>query len=170
MWPLGNNKSKTITALTNQTIGGQSLIYRTFREVLSCEEASIRLLEITYFSATVTTSAFLMLGKDNDKEEILDGFSRRVIEKSIPSSQEAISSNVAISEYQRRYQEYYSLLEGIFIPQPSTPSNPTITLLLHLFECVTGSGGKGQMLKLAGAAPIINNYVNDHLDFIKQIK
>jgi len=48
-------------ALTNQTIGGQSILYRLFREAIGCEDSTIRRLEITYFAAAVMTYVYLRL-------------------------------------------------------------------------------------------------------------
>ena len=48
-------KPDVADALTNATIGGQSFLYRLFREDIGCEDSTIRRLELTYFAAAVTT-------------------------------------------------------------------------------------------------------------------
>ena len=63
-------KNELVGALTNQVIGGQSVIYRLFREALGCQDRAIRRLELTYFSCGVMTSFYLRLGKEADREEL----------------------------------------------------------------------------------------------------
>lgn len=103
-------------ALTNQTIGGQSVLYRLFRETIGCEDSAIRRIELTYFAATVMSFVYLRLGKQPNREEILDVFTRNILTKSIPSSGENISFNEAVKEYQDRFTEYNSMLPLIFSP------------------------------------------------------
>lgn len=43
------NEPDVAEALTNQTIGGQSVLYRLFREAIGCEDSTIRRLELTYW-------------------------------------------------------------------------------------------------------------------------
>jgi hypothetical protein len=65
-------KPDIVEALINQTIGGQSVMYRLFREALGCEDSKIRRLELTYFASAVMTAVYLRLGKEPNREQILD--------------------------------------------------------------------------------------------------
>ena len=60
---------KHVEALTNQTIGGQSVLYRLFRQGLGVDDSHIRKLELTYFAASVTTFVYLHLSNDPNKEK-----------------------------------------------------------------------------------------------------
>ena len=155
-------------ALTNQTIGGQSVIYRLFRETLAGEDSAIRRLELTYFASSVTSFTYLSFGKQPNREEILDDFAQRILKKSIPSSGEQLPFAAVVTEYQRRHAEYGQLLALLFDPQPSTSGNPATTLLLHAFECVTGASARTHMLQITVASRAIPQFVADHVDFVKK--
>ena len=157
-----------IGALTNQVIGGQSVIYRLFRQTLSCEDSSIRKLELTYFAASVMTFVYLSLSKRNDNDQVLDSFTRNVLQRSIPSSEEQISFADAVKLYQQRYSEYRDLLGLLLDPSKSTSGNPATTLLMHVFECVTRSPARGHMIQIAAASESIQQYVADHIDFVRE--
>jgi hypothetical protein len=161
-------KSDPVGALTNQVIGGQSVMYRLFRQALSCEDSSIRKLELTYFAASVMTFVYLPLSKRNDNEQVLDAFTRNIIQQSIPSSKEQITFAESVKEYQLRYQEYGGLLSLLLNPSKSSSDNPAITLLMHVFERVTGSPARGHMVRIAAASGLIQQYVADHVDFVKK--
>lgn len=160
------NKQSEATALTNLTIGGQSVIYELFREKLECADSTIRKLELTYFSASITTAVYLRLGKHPDREKILDEFAKSILNGSIISAQEQISFGSAVGEYQRRYAEYDRLLALVINRESSSTGNPAATLLLHLFECATGKSAREHMLKIVALAPLIEGYVSDHIEIV----
>ena len=93
-------KPDIVEALINQTIGGQSVMYRLFREALGCEDFKIRRLELTYFASAVMTAVYLRLGKEPNREQILDRVTRNILEKSVPQCGEQISFGAAAREYQ----------------------------------------------------------------------
>ena len=155
-------------ALTNQTIGGQSVLYRIFRETLGCDTSGIRRLELTYFAATITTYVYLRYGKQPNREGILDEFSIQILRSCIPSSGEKITFDESLNEYQQRYVEYSALLELIFKPKESSSGNPAATLLMHLFELVTQSSPLNHMLQISMASSLIHVYVLDQIDFVKK--
>jgi hypothetical protein len=72
-----------------------------------------------------------------------------------------------VRQYQRRYAEYDRLLLLLIDKSKSSTGNPDITLLLHLFECVTGGSARTHMLKIAVVAPLIEGYVRDHIEFVQ---
>ena len=155
-------------ALTNQTIGGQSVLYRLFREAIGCEDSAIRRLELTYFAAAVMTYVYLRFGTQSNRDEILDRFTRNILTKSIPSSKEAISFSEVVKEYQGRYAEYNSMLPLLFSPSESSSGNPATTLLMHAFECITKSSARGHMIHIVAASGLIQEFVIDHIDFVKE--
>lgn len=165
---LKRKKPDPVGALTNQVTGGQSVMYRLFRQALSCEDSSIRKLELTYFAASVMTFVYLPLSKREDTERVLDAFTRNVLQQSIPSSKEQITFAEAVKEYQQRYSEYGGLLSLLFNPSKSSSGNPAATLLMHVFECVTRSSARDHMIQIAAASGLIQQYVADHIDFVKE--
>ncbi|MEQ9606084.1 MAG: hypothetical protein RLN99_00290 [Kiloniellaceae bacterium] len=165
----GSKKPDPVDALLRQTLGGQSVLYRLFREALGCDDAGIRRLELTYFAATVMTVAYLRLGKPPGH---LDDYTKRLLERCIPSSGEQIGLRVAAQQYQQRYAEYSALLTPVFqnfadVQTDDKAGHPAITLLLHVFECVTGTSAQGRMLDIAQTAPLIVEFVADHIDFVE---
>jgi hypothetical protein len=155
------------TALTNLTIGGQSVLYELFRKQLDCTDQTIRKLELTYFAASITATIYLRLGKQPNREQILDVFAKDILKGSITASHEQISFGFAVAEYQRRYAEYDRLLALIINRESSSTGNPAATLLLHLFECVTGKSAREHMLKIVALAPLIEDYISDHIEFVR---
>ncbi len=155
-------------ALTNQTIGGQSVLYRLFREAIRCEDSSIHRLELTYFAATVTTFVYLRFGKQPNREKILDAFTRNILTKSISSSKENITFGEAVKGYQKRFAEYNTMLPMVFSPNESSSGNPAATLLMHAFECITHLSARGHMVHIVAASGLINVFILDHIDFVKQ--
>ena len=85
------NKQSEAIALTNLTIGGQSVLYELFRKQLDCAGQTIRKLELTYFAASITTAIYLRLGKQPNREQILDAFAKDILKGSITASQDQIS-------------------------------------------------------------------------------
>jgi len=154
-------------ALTNQTIGGQSVLYRLFREI-GCEDSTIHRLELTYFAATVTTFVYLRFGKQLNREEILDDFTRNILTRSIPSSRENISFNEAVKKYQGRFAEYNTMLPLLFSPSQSSSGNPAATLLMHAFECITQSSARRHMVQIIAASGLLQEFALDHIDFVKE--
>lgn len=155
-------------ALTNQTIGAQSVLYRLFREAISCEDSTIRRLELTYFAASVMTYVYLRFGKQPKRDEILDLFTRNILTKSIPSSKEKISFTEAVKEYQDRYAEYSNILNFLWSPKESSSENPAATLLMHAVECTTQSSARAHMIHIIAASGLIQEFVLDHIDFVKE--
>lgn len=158
-------KPKHAEALTKQTIGGQSVLYRLFRQGLDVDDSHIRKLELTYFAASVTTFVYLRLSDNPDQEHELDVFTKSVLERSIASAGEQVALASAIAQYQHRFAEYTALIQPTF-SQGDQPS-PEVTLLLHVFESVTGSAARGHMIQISAAAELITQYIADHADFIK---
>lgn len=143
-------------------------MYRLFREGLRCDDSNIRRLELTYFAAAVTTFVYLRIGKHPNREQFLDSFTRSILEKSIPSSREQMAFSAVVEEYQQRYAEYDGLLALLINPSQSSSGNPATTLLMHVFECVTCSTARGHMIQIATASGLVQQFVLDHIDFVKQ--
>ena len=143
-------------------------MYRLFREALGCEDSKICRLELTYFASAVMTAVYLRLGKEPNREQILDRVTRNILEKSVPQCGEQISFGAAAREYQIRYAEYDSLLSLLFNRKESSTGAPGITLLLHVFECVTQSSAREHMIEIAAASMLVQELVFDHVDFVKK--
>jgi hypothetical protein len=166
MFGLGKSKNlKVIESLKNQGIGGQSVMYKLFIKALNVPDEKIRKIELTYFSLSVLTYVFLRTYDGTEKERVIDEASISIINASIPNCGEVISKNQAITEYQRRYQEYDVLLRPLFSNKDVDPST---TLLMHFYEQVVQGSAKGAMIKIAAASSLVHQYVVDNIDFVKQ--
>lgn len=154
-------------ALSNQTIGGQSVLYRLFLEALDCNNLNIRKLEITYFAASIMTFSYLRFGKQPNRNEILDQYTHKFLTKCIASLKEDLSFDEVVKEYQSRFSEYSSMLPLLLAPEKSATKNPSATLLLHAFECVTQSSARDKMPQIVAASGFIDEFLLDHIDFIK---
>jgi len=161
-------KAAPVEALTNQVIGAQSVMYRLFRENFDCADSDIRRLELTYFATAVTSFVYLRFGKQSNREQILDEVTQRILEKSLPSSGEEISLDNVVKEYQERYSEYVNLLTLLFEPNDSDSGNPETTLLMHVFECVTRSSARGNMIQISAKSGLVQQLILDHIDFVKK--
>jgi hypothetical protein len=155
-------------ALTKLTIGGQSDLYELFRKKLDCADQTIRKLELTYFAASVTAVIYLRLGKQPNREQILDVFAKYILKGSITASQEPISFGSAVAEYQRRYVEYDRLLGPVIVPESGSTDNPAEALALHLFECVTGKTPRGEYMKIIYLYPYLMYYVLDVIEYVRE--
>ena len=111
---------------------------------------------------------YLRLGKQSNRDEILDDFTRSILLKSIPSSRENISFNEAVSQYQRRFAEYNSMMNLLFNPGDSSSGNPAATLLMHAFECITNSSARSHMIQIVAASGLVQQFIVDNIDFVKE--
>jgi hypothetical protein len=161
------NRQLEAMALTKLTIGSQSVLYALFREQLDCADQTIRKLELTYFAASITTAIYLRLGKQPEREKILDEFAKSILTGSITAAGEQISFGSAVAEYQKRYAEYDPLLTLVINRESSSTGNPAATLLLHLFECVTRKSAREHILKIVTLTPLIEGYISDHIEFVR---
>ncbi|MFC1885458.1 hypothetical protein ACFLZM_00150 [Thermodesulfobacteriota bacterium] len=159
-----SKKNKASEALKNQGIGGQSVMYSLFTKALKVPSGRVRKIELTYFSLSVLSYVFLRFYHGSNKEQILDEAALSIIEASIPTCGEKISINQAVTEYQQRYKEYDALLRPLF---SKTDVNPNITLLMCFYERVIKDSARGAMIQIAAASSLINQYVVDNIDFVK---
>lgn len=153
--------------LSNQTIGGQSVLYRLFKEALKEDESDIGRIELTYFALSTTGYFYLRLSNSKDKEDILDKVSLAVLQKSLIHSTKNISIKEAIQEYQKRYREYDKLIQLVF-EKDNIDSHACTTLLMHVYECVMGKSAQDRMIEITLASSLIGQYLIDHVEFIKQ--
>lgn len=163
-------KSKPIDVaklLTEQTISGQSFLYRLFQEALDCKKTDIRRIELTYLAATITTYVYLRFGKQKNREDILDAYTLKVFAESIPACGENTNFANIIEEYQGRYAEYWNLLQLVFDPTESSSGNPAATLVMHAYTCITRSSPKNRMIEIVLAAGPIQEFLLDEIQFVK---
>ena len=157
----------TIELLSNQVIGGQSVLFKIFKEVIEEREDNIKKTELTYFALSTLGYFYLRLAKTDKKEELLDQVSLIVLQKSISYSKENISIKEAIKEYQKRYKEYDKLIQLVF-EKETINSHACTSLLMHVYECVTQKSVEDKMIKITASSPLIAQYLVDHIEFIKQ--
>ena len=168
MFGFGKKKrSNTVESLTNQCIGGQSVLYRYFVEALKVHQNEIRKIELTYFSLAALTYVFLRMAKLENKENIIDESCMAVFEKSLPNCGEALRKDQLISEYQNRYKEYDALLRHFFKKPGEVNSEACTSLLMHFYEKTMDKSAKDSMIQILMATPLIEQYILDNIDFIK---
>lgn len=153
--------------LSNQAIGGQSILLKIFKEVLGEKENNIKKTELTYFALSTLGYFYLRLVKTDKKEDMLDQVSLIVLQKSISYSKENISIKEAIREYQKRYEEYDKLIQLVF-EKEAINSHACTTLLMYVYECATQKSAKDKMIKITVSSSLIAQYLVDHVEFIKQ--
>ena len=158
-----------VPELTNQAIGGQSVLYKVFRQALSCLDTDLRRLEITYFSLSVLGFALLLVRTDEDKEDLLDDLSLAVLKRSLPSANESISMANAIAEYQNRFLEYNQMLGTLLESKSAERPNPYVTILMHAYQSVTGRSARGQMIKISASAAIMEQFIMDQISFVQSL-
>ncbi len=164
---LKSKDSDIIEALTNQTIGGQAYLAKVFKDCFGLEPSKLRRLELYYFATSVMTYVYLRTGKQSNREEILDKYTRKVLEKGLFATNEDIRFSAVIKEYQDRYHDYSSFINMIFNSK-SGDENFACTLLTHAFEYITQSSASDDMIHILAATGIVHEYILDHLDFVKE--
>ena len=152
--------------LSNQAIGGQSILFRIFKKVIKEDENNINKIELTFFALSTLSYFYLHLVKSDDKEDILDQISLIVLQKSIPYSKENISTKSTIQEYQKRFTEYDKLIQLAF-NKKTIDSHACTTLLMHVYECTTEKPAKDKMIEITSASSLVAQYLLDHIDFIE---
>lgn len=162
-------KNETLGLLSNQTIGGQSVLSRLFKEALKEDAKEISKIELTYFALSTTGYFYLRLNNSENKEDIFDEVSLNVLQKSLPYSSKVISIEEAIREFQKRYSEYDELIQLVF-KKDNIDSHACTTLLMHIYACVMGKSEREKMIEITLASPLIGQYLVDHVDFIKKMK
>ena len=153
--------------LVNQAIGGQSVMYRFFREQLRCEDGSILKIELTFFAMSVLTVAYLAVSRDARKEETLDEFSQQMLKRAIKATQSTETFSAVTAKYQNRFGEYQSILMALLNPAASKGANPSVTLLMHAYEKITNSSAATQMIQIMAGAATAKQFVADNLDFVR---
>lgn len=171
MFNLFKNKKEDDQQLINQVVGGQSVLFRIFREIFEEDPEEVKKMELTYFALSVFTYTYLRLSSlaEEEKEKTADRVADAVLRKSIPHADKEISMGNAISEYQNRYREYNSLINGIF-KDGEIDGHSCITLTMHFYESVMAKSAKDKMIIIAEASSIVAQYVVDHIEFIKEKK
>lgn len=163
----GRNDKDPVKACTNQTIGGQSYLFRLFKEAFNCTESEIDKIELTYFAVTVMSVTYLAKGVGAEKEKTVDEFSMLVLEKSLPNSNKPISLQQAVQQLQIRYQEYAALITPVLVGKKPEKSDPSTTLMMHFYECVMNSSTQSKMIDIAAQSGLMTQYIANHFDFIE---
>ena len=153
-----------VAALINQTIKGQSFLYRLFTSKGKCDPSEIRRLELTYLAASITTVVYLRVAKEAQKEITLDAFTLAILDESIPYCDEQISLHTAIANYQQRFAEYSRLLKEVFNIDGRISFYSVETLLAYGFYCAVGRPGGGLFIEIASKE--MAQYVRDQIDFV----
>ncbi|PIY80282.1 MAG: hypothetical protein COY80_03660 [Candidatus Pacebacteria bacterium CG_4_10_14_0_8_um_filter_42_14] len=159
--------SDILELLSNQAIGGQSVLFQLFKEALKEDEKDIGRIELTYFALSTLGYFYLRMSDSKDKEGVFDKVSHNVLQKNLPHSAKDISIKQAIQEYQKRYSEYDKLIQLVF-EKDNIDTHACTTLLMHTYECVMSKSAKDKMIEITFASSLIGQYLVDHVDFVKQ--
>lgn len=160
-----------IEKLVNQAYGAQSVLLRIFAETFELQHQKIQLIEITYFILALQTFVFLRTGKggDSEKEVIADSMAETVLTKSMKSANVQEPLNMIVAAYQRRFAEYNALIQPVFTDR-GIDSDKCITLMLHIYECVTVQSARGAMIKITIATALLQGLIVDTIEFTKACK
>ena len=155
--------------LSDQVLGGQSVLFRFFREDLDTPENSIQKLELTYLAMSVLTRAYLTFAHDPEASNTLDSFSSGLLRNMHTATKAPSSFEQTVADYQARYREYQALLSPVLRAPAASKLDPTTTLLLHAFEKVTRTSANGSMLKLMVGTSFMNQFIADNVDFVRNV-
>ena len=171
MFDFLKNKKRKDQELVNQVVGGQSVLFRMFREVFDENQNEVKKMELTYFALSVFTYTFLRLSAlaEKEKEAAVDRISETVLQGSIPHAGIGISMEEAVGGYQKRYSEYNSLINNIY-QKDGVSGEVCTTLTMHLYESVMGKSAKDKMVQVAAASSLVAQYIVDHVEWIKEKK
>ena len=171
MFDFLKNKKHKEQELVNQVVGGQSVLFRMFREVFDENPDDVKKTELTYFALSVFAYTFLRLSvlTEKEKEAIVDRVSETVFRGSIPHAGTDITMEKAVNEYQKRYNEYNLLINNIY-QKDGISTEACTTLTMHLYESVMGKSAKDKMIQVAAASSLVAQYIVDHIEWIKEKK
>jgi len=171
MFNFFKNKKQSEQDLINQVVGGQSILFRIFREIFKENPEEVQKIELTYFALSVFTYTFLRLSSHTEEEKgiITNRVADAVLWKSIPHADKKISMDDAINGYQRRYREYNSLINGI-LKEDGIDGESCTTLTMHVYESVMGKSAQTKMIEITAASSLMAQYIFDHIEFIKEKK
>ena len=156
------------TRLVNQAIGGQSVMYRFFREGLACEESSIRKIELSYFAMSVLSIAYLAVSRDLRRTETLDAFTQQMLRRAMKANASTEPYEAIVAKYQARFGEYQALLHALLDPKTPKTADAAVTLLMHAYEQVTASSAAPHMIHIMAGGKIALQFVTDNLDFVRR--
>lgn len=171
MFDFLKNKKHKDQDLVNQVVGGQSVLFKVFREVFDENPDDVKKTELTYFALSVFAYTFLRLSApaEKEKEAAVDRVSETVLKGSIPHAGINIGMEEAVNEYHKRYSEYNSLINNIY-QEDGVSGEACITLTMHLYESVMGKSAKDKMIQVAAASSLVAQYIVDHVEWIKEKK
>lgn len=156
------------TRLVNQAIGGQSVMYRFFREGLGCVDSSIRKLELSYFAMSVLSVSYLAVSRDPRRTETLNAFTKQMLQRALKATASTESYETVEGTYQGRFGEYQALLRAILDPHTPKSADPAVTLLMHAYEQITASSAEPKMTLIMVGGKTTRQFVADNLDFVRR--
>lgn len=164
---------KHLELLTNQTIGGQSVLYKVFKDIFEKGDDEIDKMELTYFSLTAMGFFYIRLSNYEQKEGVFDLLCTKVIEKSSGVSASSDHMDRLFEAFQSRYAGYSKTISLIFENAQKGDKSEFNTLVedltIDLYEAVTGEKmAQAPYLILMSISPIILQFVFDDLDLVKK--
>jgi len=167
MSDMSSEELKAIKILSDQAIGAQSILYRTFQEKLNADKNKINKIELTYFSLSIIYLALLRYRCDLDKAKISSSVFLLVLEESIKLSRPPISIEDAWSVLIKRIKEYEVMMRDIGKSDENRPPGGIeTTIMLHLFELSVRHLGTPPMLSIVGVSFLVEGILLDTIDLL----
>ena len=155
----------TTTLLVRQAVGGQSVLYRLFRDALGVPEPRIDKLELTYFTASVLTFTYLLVRKPPNPAAAINSFTEQFLRLAADHNQQTFEE--VAREYQHRYRDYLALIPEV-LRRENAGTNVHAEALLHqLYESVAGESARGLMLATVTGTRLVAQFVVDSVDFMR---
>jgi len=160
-------REEVIELLVNQTIGGQSMLFEIFTKILNVPQDKIQKKELTYFALSVLSYLYLRIANSENREDVLEMVTSIIFQRILPDCDVEIFLET-FEEYEYRYNdEYEKFIPRILDKDGVIDSGFCTTLLMQIYEHVTGESAEKNMIKISVASPLLGQYVVDNIDFIK---
>ncbi len=153
------------TLLVRQAVGGQSVLFRLFRDALSVAESRIDKLELTYFTASVMTFTYLLVRKPVNPAAAINPFTEQFLRLAADHNGQTFDD--VARAYQGRYRDYLALIPEVLRRENAGTTMHAEALLHRLYELVTGESTRGQLLVTLTGTRLVAQFVVDSVDFMR---
>ncbi|MDZ7693281.1 MAG: hypothetical protein U5K69_19545 [Balneolaceae bacterium] len=124
----------------------------------------IRSIELTYFSLSITSIVFLQFTDSTNKKSLLDEVVHSVLSEK--ATEQNLSTNKALDEYQERLSDYNMLFSNLF--NEDSEESPIVSLFVRFYECVMQKSAESKVFRTVKVGKIISQYIIDSINYAKQ--
>jgi len=161
-------KEEKIELLVNQIIGGQSMLFQIFTQVLRIPDEKIKRKELTYFSLSLLSFLYSKIVDSDSDDEVLEMVSIIIFEKILSTDDPELLLDT-YEDYEVRYaDEYEKFYTSIFENVDTMDGGFYTTLLMRIYEHVTDESAENNIIKITASSSLINQYIEDNIEFIKK--